>query len=271
MASTARGTHHKGPIDSVNGFKVNGTSVLTSAHAGTATASEAAVLGTAKNLDILRVDAFTSGVSGTAGSVKVFPSTASKGSLRLLAVDSAADYICTISNASLGQSSVVSIPDPGAATAKFLLDTGTNASGTFTAATITTLTMTSLASGATATEINLAADQSLYTESLTSVTPTMSLTKRAHLFDSTLGAQALTPAAPGAANIGVIHTLSFEVDNGDVVITATNMLGLQKTTDLPGAGTGATFTMTDVGNNLVLIGVSSTKWQVLAHSGGTVA
>lgn len=64
------------------------------------------------------------GLSGTAGYLASFPATASKGSLRVTAVANTGDTLTTISNAAMGQASVISIPDPGAATANFLLDTG---------------------------------------------------------------------------------------------------------------------------------------------------
>lgn len=61
------------------------------------------------------------GLSGTAGYLASFPSTASKGSLRVTAIDNTGDTVTTISNAAMGQASTVSIPDPGAATASFVL------------------------------------------------------------------------------------------------------------------------------------------------------
>lgn len=66
----------------------------------------------------------TAGSSGSAGTVSSFSSTASRGSLKLAAVANTGDTLTTISNAAMGQASVVSIPDPGAATANFLLDAG---------------------------------------------------------------------------------------------------------------------------------------------------
>ena len=67
------------------------------------------------------------GLSGTAGYVAVFPSTAAKGSLRLVAVANTGDTLVTLSNALHGQASVYSIPDSGAATANLILSktTGT--------------------------------------------------------------------------------------------------------------------------------------------------
>lgn len=59
------------------------------------------------------------GLSGTAGTVASFPSTASKGSLILAGVANTGNTNTTISNAAMGQASVISIPDPAGATANF--------------------------------------------------------------------------------------------------------------------------------------------------------
>jgi hypothetical protein len=61
------------------------------------------------------------GLSGTAGTVASFPGTASKGSLLLKAVANTGNTNTTISNAAMGQASVISIPDPAAATADFVV------------------------------------------------------------------------------------------------------------------------------------------------------
>lgn len=59
------------------------------------------------------------GLSGTAGTLASYPSTASKGSLIIAAVANTGNTNTTISNAAMGQASVISIPDPGSATANF--------------------------------------------------------------------------------------------------------------------------------------------------------
>lgn len=64
---------------------------------------------------------FQAGLSGTAGTLTSFPSTASKGSLVIQAIDNTGDTVTTIRNAQMGQASTVSIPDPGAATANFVV------------------------------------------------------------------------------------------------------------------------------------------------------
>ena len=64
------------------------------------------------------------GLSGTAGYLASFPATAARGSLRLVAANNTGDTVTQITNAAMGQASVLTVPDPAAATANFLLDTG---------------------------------------------------------------------------------------------------------------------------------------------------
>ena len=70
------------------------------------------------------------GLSGTAGTLASFPGTAANGSLIVAAINNSGGFNTTISNSNIGQSSVISIPDPGAATANFLLNSGTQAMAT---------------------------------------------------------------------------------------------------------------------------------------------
>ena len=66
------------------------------------------------------------GLSGTAGILISYPATGSKGSLQVTGVANTGDTVTTISNAAMGQASVVSVPDPGTATSKFVLQDGNN-------------------------------------------------------------------------------------------------------------------------------------------------
>ena len=79
-----------------------------------------------------RVDNINMGASGSAGTFKIFPGTASKGDLKIVAANNTGNTETTITNAAFGQATTLTIPDPGASTANFLLDTGTNATGTIT-------------------------------------------------------------------------------------------------------------------------------------------
>ena len=80
------------------------------------------------------------GLSGTAGTLISYPAVAANGHMVMAAVGNAGNFNATVSSIStLGQSTVYTIPDPGAATANFLLDAGTGASATLTVANITNL------------------------------------------------------------------------------------------------------------------------------------
>jgi hypothetical protein len=61
------------------------------------------------------------GVSGTAGTLASFPATGAKGSLVVAAVANSGNTTTTISNAAMGQATVISIPDPGGSTGNFLV------------------------------------------------------------------------------------------------------------------------------------------------------
>lgn len=65
------------------------------------------------------------GLSGTAGTFISYPTTAANGNFIWAAVGNAGNFSATVSpKSTLGQASVYTIPDPGAATANFVLDAG---------------------------------------------------------------------------------------------------------------------------------------------------
>jgi hypothetical protein len=114
--------------------------------AGTAAAGKALVLGasgeiatitsatittlTSTTVNATNVDA---GASGTAGTVDVFPTTAAKGKFIISALANDGNTNVTLTNAAMGQASVISIPDPGAATANILLTSAANDGAVVTA------------------------------------------------------------------------------------------------------------------------------------------
>ena len=61
------------------------------------------------------------GASGTAGVLKSYPATASKGYLELSGVANTGNTATIISNDAMGQASTVNIPDPANATGQFLI------------------------------------------------------------------------------------------------------------------------------------------------------
>lgn len=73
----------------------------------------------------LQVDAgsFISGLSagGFNGTIQLFPTTTANGSLNLTAANAGANFASTISNGTMGQATVYTLPDPGAAAANFIV------------------------------------------------------------------------------------------------------------------------------------------------------
>ncbi len=61
------------------------------------------------------------GLSGTAGHLASFPTTAAKGSLRVVAADNTGDTVTTITNAAMGQATTLTIPDPTQSTGSILV------------------------------------------------------------------------------------------------------------------------------------------------------
>lgn len=68
----------------------------------------------------------TAGASGAAHKFISFPATAANGTFIFQAVDAGGAFDTTIASGTMGQSSVITVPDPGAATSKFVLQDGNN-------------------------------------------------------------------------------------------------------------------------------------------------
>lgn len=143
--------------------------------AGTAAASKAVVLGASKEIATITSATITTltsttatvptvnatnvdaGASGTAGSVDVFPTTASKGKLTLSAADSAGNTTTTLTNASQGGARTYTLPDAGASGA-FVLGGGNAAVALTGTGGTSTGTMTTLSAQVTSASITTAAD-----------------------------------------------------------------------------------------------------------------
>lgn len=120
--------------------------------AGTVEASKAVVvdankdIGDFRNLDVVNLDA---GASGVAGSVDIFPTTASKGKLTLTKSDNTNNDTTTINVAAHGQATTITVPDGGQAAASVVLTEGAQTlNGTKT---IPALVTTNLDAGASGT------------------------------------------------------------------------------------------------------------------------
>lgn len=183
-----------GPLENVyyttGANPVNDEAYLDGVTAGTVTASKVAVcdsnkdLGDFRNLDCTNLDA---GASGTAGSVDVFPTTASKGKASLTCSDQDGDTAVTVNVLGMGQATTVNIPDPGAATSYLVQSTQANDNDPI---------------DATNAEINRVCDKST---SVVTVTDDTAMTLAAHgerilIVNDAAGAAITLPAATATGN-----------------------------------------------------------------------
>lgn len=91
------------------------------------------------------------GASGTVGAFNVYPTTALKGSLRILAADSAGDTVTTITNASQAAARTYTVPDAGGAASFVMTEGSQTINGTKTIPAIVTTNLDAGASGTAGT------------------------------------------------------------------------------------------------------------------------
>ena len=158
------------------------------------------------------------GASGTAGTVDVFPTTASKGKIAISAADSAGNTTTTITNASQAGARTYTIPDAGAS-ASFLMTEGAQtivAATTFTAGIVLTTTATvtfgeggNVVTGATTgTKIGTATTQKLAFHNSTPVVQRSGVAQAAVV---TTGATSTVPFGYTEAQANAIVTLVNEL------------------------------------------------------------
>ena len=171
------------------------------------------------------------GASGAAGTVTSYPATASEGSLILAAVSNATgNFTTTISNAAaVAQSQVVTIPDGGAATSTFLLNSGVQTfasgakltldkgTGTESAGAVTISHQTGVI---TSTSLTTAAG-STHTITLTNTliaTTSVVLVSLMGGSNTTIGVQLSATAANGSSVITVSNNNASSALNGTLII-----------------------------------------------------
>ena len=229
--------------------------VLDGAIAGTVVASKAVVvdaskdIGDFRNLDAVNIDA---GVSGTAGSIDIFPGTASKGKLSLACTDQTGDTTVTLNANAMGQGTTVNVADPGAAASYLaqstaaltlaevdVLDGATAGTQVASKAVVADANINTGVSkvtelhigatgsetqvNATAAEINEACDKSA--GAAVSLTGTVSLTQALHAgkvctLDAVAGFTATLPEATGTGDIYTIIVGTALTSNSYVIATA---------------------------------------------------
>jgi hypothetical protein len=90
------------------------------------------------NIVAATMTTINAGSDGTAGTVEIWPTTASKGHLEIAAADNAGDTLTTITNASQAGARTYTVPDVGAS-ANFVMTVSGTASATAGAATLAKL------------------------------------------------------------------------------------------------------------------------------------
>lgn len=206
------------------------------------------------------------GLSGTAGTLISYPSTASKGSFIVAAVANSGNTTFTLSNASMGQATVASIPDPANALARVLVGATATpfVSGNFP-----------VASGTA----GLMVDSGVAATNLMKVNAVNTMSGSGQIILVKANGTEAANAVTASGNAGVITTSSLTTAGGasyaitwtNTLITATSVIGLTiqggtNTTQninfkvVPGAGS-ATLTIYNLTaatalNGTILIGYS---------------
>lgn len=219
---------------------------VTGVTGGTAAASKAVVLDASKDVAQLRtlgVVNLDAGSSGTAGSVDVFPATASKGKLALACANQDGNTTVTVTALAMGQATGISLPDPGAATAYVVLGSQEN---------------DQVLVNATNDEINKACDVSARVQTLTAsgaVTPGVQ-SVQLNKTDGTIAATiANANAHPGLFHVKAI-TEPGEGGNHTVTLTAGTW-----------NGTNNVATFADINDALVVYFDSAGNGTVVANVG----
>lgn len=107
-------------LDLLEGVTATATEInkLAGVTAGTVTASKGVVVDSNKDIASFRnvtVTNLDAGASGTAGTVDIFPATASKGKLQIAVTDQTGDTTATLQIGAMGAARTITLRDPGAA------------------------------------------------------------------------------------------------------------------------------------------------------------
>lgn len=155
-------------------------------------------------------------VGGFTGKLSLYPTTASRGFLSMQSTANTGDTATLITNAAMGQATTLTIPDPGAASASFVLSTSSGGQ--------------SVAGGFTVSSGNLAVSAGTITSS----------------GNITASAGNHVAGASGAA--GTLISFPATAANGTLIVAAANAGGAFNTTLSNGTmGQSTVYTMGDIG------------------------
>jgi len=190
------------------------------------------------------------GASGTAGSVNVYPSTASKGKISFVAADNAGDTTTTFTNASHGQATVITFPDSGLATS--YVPQSTDA---LTVAEIDVLD-TAIAGTQVASKVVIA-DANVNT----------GVSKVTELHIGATGSEVQVTATPAELNyLDLTGAVGTQEASKAVVADANVNTGVSKVTELHIGATGAETQVTSTGAELNYLDISAQSETVTTAS-----
>jgi hypothetical protein len=205
------------------------------------------------NLVVTNLDA---GASGTAGTVDIFPTTASRGKFTLTCTNQTGNTAVTLNANAMGQATTINIPDPGAGAAGYVaLSTAALTLAETDALAVTAGSATAskalvLSSGKTIATITAGTITTLTSSTLTA--PTINTTS---LDAGSSGAAGTIDVFPAVASSGKL-SLAAGSNTGNTAVTLTNAAHGQATVyTLPDIG-GAT------GNVVVLAAAQTTAGQL---------
>lgn len=217
------GADISGSLESLNSVAPAELAFIDGVTAGTATADKAVVLDASKGIATITSATITTltsttgnvttvnatnvdaGASGTAGSVDVFPSTASKGKIAITCTDQTGDTTVSLVAGAMAAARTITIRDPGAA-----------------ASLLTTTDATAAAVAATAVEIARTCDVSARAVLAGS---TLAVTEALHdgktiQFDQLAGSVCTLPAASGSGARFRFATFVLATSNSHIVKVA---------------------------------------------------
>jgi hypothetical protein len=232
--------------------------------AGTIT-SGANIEATAGNI-IAAAGNVVAGSNGNAGFLSSFPATAGNGFLSIEALNAGGAFNTIVRNSVMGQTSTISIPDPGVTAANFVLN---NSAGTQTIAT-GSLTLTAGNFTTTAGTINAGTSLSAGT----TVTAGTGIIATAGNISAAAGIVTGVTGVTAGASGTAASVVSFPATaaNGFLALTAVNAGGAFNTTISNGTmGQSTVYTMGDIGATTGGIVVATSAIRMKSVAGATVA
>jgi hypothetical protein len=201
------------------------------------------------------------GLSGTAGYVASFPATLATGSLRLVAASNSGNTLTEITNASMGQASTITIPDPGVTATDFILADSAGTQNINTGSLDIVLGNLTVAAG----NISATAGSLSAGTTVTAATGIIATTGNIVASQGNL-------IAGSSGHVGTISSFPGTAANGELILAAVNAGGAFNTTISNGVmGQSTVYTLGDIGATTGGIVVATSAIRMKSVAGASVA